>query len=155
MVSINDLLCVCAPASSPFARALDGARPEPRDLDVEMLRGPNHGKGGKKVLPKPFADWASRWSKRGAGHAPASVETDGGGAAATAAARAAVAELLRAAASELPLGRIGTSRLVTPRTTTTTTNDDERRDTSSRAARWRQSRALARAAAAPRAHAHE
>ena len=71
----------------------------PREIDLEMLRGPNYGLGGKQVWPKPFADWASRWSKKRAGDAPASVETDGGGALATAAARAAVAELLRAVAA--------------------------------------------------------
>ena len=70
----------------------------PSELDVEMLRGENYGKGGKKVWPPKFAAWAARFSKKRAGDAPASVETDGGGASATAAARAAVAELLRAVA---------------------------------------------------------
>jgi hypothetical protein len=87
----------------------------PSELDVEMLRGENYGKGGKKVWPPKFAAWAARFSKKRAGDAPASVETDGGGASATEAAHAAVAELLRAAAnhpsrhavvSELPRGRI-------------------------------------------------
>ena len=86
----------------------------PSELDVEMLRGENYGKGGKKVWPPKFAAWAARFSKKRAGDAPASVETDGGGASATAAARAAVAALLSAAAahpsrhaagSELPRGR--------------------------------------------------
>ena len=106
-------ICVCA---SPFACALDAMERGqlPREIDLEMLRGPNYGLGGKQVWPKPFADWASRWSKKRAGDAPASVETDGGGASATAAARAAVAALLSAAAahpsrhaagSELPRGR--------------------------------------------------
>ena len=109
-------ICVCSPAS-PFACALDAMERGqlPREIDLEMLRGPNYGLGGKQVWPKPFADWASRWSKKRAGDAPASVETDGGGASATEAAHAAVAELLRAAAnhpsrhavvSELPRGRI-------------------------------------------------
>ena len=71
----------------------------PSELDVEMLRGENYGKGGKKVWPPKFAAWAERFSKKRAGDAPASVETDGGGASATAAARAAVAELLRAVAA--------------------------------------------------------
>jgi hypothetical protein len=106
-------ICVCA---SPFACALDAMERGqlPRGIDLEMLRGPNYGLGGKQVWPKPFADWASRWSKKRAGDVPASVETDGGGASATAAARAAVAALLSAAAahpsrhaagSELPRGR--------------------------------------------------
>ncbi len=86
----------------------------PSELDVEMLRGENYGKGGKKVWPPKFAAWAARFSKKRAGDAPASVETDGGGASATAAARAAVAALLstaaahpsrHAAGSELPRGR--------------------------------------------------
>ena len=86
----------------------------PREIDVEMLRGPIYGPKAK--WPAPFSSWAGRWSKKRAGNAPASsVETDGGGATATAAARAAVAELLRAAAghvsrhaagSEMPRGRI-------------------------------------------------
>ena len=57
----------------------------PSELDVEMLRSENYGKGSKNVWPQPFADWASRYSKRGAGDAPASVETNGGSASATAA----------------------------------------------------------------------
>ena len=108
-------ICMCSP-TSPFAFALDAMERGqlPREIDLEMLRGPNYGLGGKQVWPKPFADWASRWSKKRAGDAPASVETDGGGASATAAARAAVAALLIAAAahpsrhaagSELPRGR--------------------------------------------------
>ena len=71
----------------------------PREIDLEMLRSLNYGLGGKKVWPQPFADWASRWSKRGAGDAPAIVETNGGSVTATAAARSAVAELLRAVAA--------------------------------------------------------
>ena len=55
-------ICVCA---SPFACALDAMERGqlPREIDLEMLRGPNYGLGGKQVWPKPFADWASRWSK--------------------------------------------------------------------------------------------
>ena len=110
------MICVCPPSPSPFARAL-GAMERgqlPREIDVEMLRGPIYGPKAK--WPAPFSSWAGRWSKKRAGDAPASsVETDGGGATATAAARAAVAELLRAAAGhvsrhaagcEMPRGRI-------------------------------------------------
>ena len=109
------MICVCPPSPSPFARAL-GAMERgqlPREIDVEMLRGPIYGPKAK--WPAPFSSWAGRWSKKRAGDAPASsVETDGGGATATSAARAAIAELLRAAAghvsrhaagSEMPRGR--------------------------------------------------
>ena len=92
----------CArPRPAPFARALTATERGqlPSHVDVEMLRGPNYSKGGRKVWPQPFADWASRWSKRGAGDAPAIEETNVGSATATAAARAAVAELLRAVAA--------------------------------------------------------
>ena len=93
---------LCSPARpAPFTCALTaterGQLPSHVDVDVEMLRGPNYGKGGKKqegAAAAEFADWASRWSKRGAGNAPAMVETNGGSATATAAARAAVVELL-------------------------------------------------------------
>jgi hypothetical protein len=96
----EDVFCA-RPRPAPFARALTATERGqlPSHVDVEMLRGPNYGKGGKKVWPQPFADWASRWSKRGAGDAPAIVETNVGSATATAAARAAVAELLRAVAA--------------------------------------------------------
>ena len=89
--------------ASPYACALGTMERGqlPREIDLEMLRGPNYGLGGKKVWLQPFADWASRWSKRGAGDAPAIVETNGGSATATAAAHAAVAELLRAVAAHL------------------------------------------------------
>ena len=92
----------CArPRPAPFARALTATERGqlPSHVDVEMLRGPNYSKGGRKVWPQPFADWASRWSKRGAGDAPAIEETNVGSETATAAARAAVAELLRAVAA--------------------------------------------------------
>ena len=109
-------MCVCArPRPAPFARALTATERGqlPSHVDVEMLRGPIYGPKAK--WPAPFSSWAGRWSKKRAGDAPASVETDGGGASATEAAHAAVAELLRAAAnhpsrhavvSELPRGRI-------------------------------------------------
>ena len=67
----EDVFCA-RPRPAPFARALIATERGqlPSHVDVEMLRGPNYGKGGKKVWPQPFADWASRWSKRGAGDVP-------------------------------------------------------------------------------------
>ena len=94
------MICVCPPTFPFFARAL-GAMERgqlPREIDVEMLRGPIYGP--KANWPAPFSSWAGRWSKKRTGDAPASsLKTNGGGATATsAAARAAIAELLRAAA---------------------------------------------------------
>ena len=66
----EDVFCA-RPRPAPFARALTTTERGqlPSHVDVEILRGPNYDKGGKKVWPQPFADLASRWSKRGAGDA--------------------------------------------------------------------------------------